>query len=387
MTETKAPRVLFLQHAVKDGGSARSMLQIIREYEREYGPQKVLFLRNGPAMRNYESLSSQVRSGHLLLPFHGSEVSGMTPAMALRNLLGLLAVPWAWLRYLRGHDVVYLNSSALCAYGAFTKLVSPRTRVICHIREPLSDTIWGRTIRALLRRGADRIIAISKNELANLDIPEVTGQVVYNYVHSSDYLPRKGQSLHRQDPAVGPEKFAVGYFARLDHKNGLGEFIKLARRYEGDPRMAFCIYGHTGDEGREVRETLLEAGDNVHVYPMVSDVPGNLGDLDALLVPFTAPHFARAAIEASMLRVPSVIYDIVSVNETVLDDRTGFVVPLMDIDAMGDRLDRLRDEPETYARLVSGGYDFAMENFSERNYQRIQDAIDAEVAQARSRDC
>ncbi|MEB3421674.1 glycosyltransferase family 4 protein [Salipiger marinus] len=304
----------------------------------------------------------------------------MTWKLAVRNILGLLAVPGAYVKYLRGYDVVYFNSSALCFYGLMVKIFSPKTRVIYHVREPLLNNGWGAVIRAALRRSADYVIAISKNEMANLRVPDVPGEVAYNYVHSNEYPPQRGNSLHRRDSKVQADNFVVGYFARVDIKNGINDFLEIARRFEEDSTVAFCIYGHTGHETGQVQELIVSAGPNVHVYPMVFDVPENLGDLDLLLVPFRAPHFSRSVIEAAMLGVPSIIYDIVSVNETVKDGETGFVVPLGDVAAMGDRLAQLKANPELQARLSANARKFAIENFSERNYRQIRDAIHAQTS-------
>ena len=371
-----APRVLFFQHSNRAGGAPRSLLQIARRFEEEFGPQTVLFIRPGPVLATYAGLRSRITCGRVMLPFHGSEVSGMDWKLALRNILGLLVVPGAYLRRLRNYDVLYLNSSSLCFYGLIAKTLSPRARVIYHIREPLLANAWGGIIRWAIRASQDRVLAISRHELANLALPEAKGEVVYNYVESADYRVEKGNSLHRKDPRVGPRAFSVGYFARLDRKNGIADFLEIARRFEGDSEMAFCVYGCTGGEAPDVKALLAAAGPNVHLYPMVSDVPPNLGDLDVLLVPFAVPHFSRSVIEAAILGVPSIIYDIPSVNETVRDGETGHVVPPGDARAMGDRLAELRRAPEDErARLAAGARALAAREFSEKNYLRIRDAI------------
>jgi glycosyltransferase involved in cell wall biosynthesis len=375
MHPSEKRKILFFQHSNHNGGAPRSLKQIVTAYEQEFGPQTVLFIRPGPVLETYSDVQSQVICGRFLLPFHGSEVSGMPWKMVIRNLLGLFVVPFGYFKYLRGYDVIYLNSSALCFYGFMIKTFSPRTRVICHIREPLLKSFWGAVIRTVLRKGTDQVIAISKNELENLGLPGVDGSVVYNYVHSHDYQVEQGQSLHRQDSAVGKSKFVVGYFARVDEKNGIADFLEVAKRHEADPDIAFCVYGYTGQEKGNVQSLITSAGPNIHVYPMVSDVPKNLTDIDLLLVPFKSPHFSRSVVEAAMLGTPSVIYDIVSVNETVRDNETGYVVPLGDIDKMAQRVGQLKADPELYKRLSEGAHAFAMDSFSEKNYARIRDAI------------
>jgi glycosyltransferase involved in cell wall biosynthesis len=378
MASPAFPKVLFFQHSNHAGGAPRSLLQIIYEFEKEFGPQRVLFIRPGPVLETYAGLRSEVACGRFILPFHGSEVSGMNFGLAIRNIIGIFMAFGVYIKYLRGYDVIYMNSSSLCFYGVVTKIISPSTKIIYHIREPLLKNIWGKVIRHALRRSADYVIAISTNEMRNLNLPDVAGEVVYNYVHSQDYVIEYGRSLHRSDPAVGPEKFTVGYFARVDFKNGLQDFLNIANKFESDPSMAFCIYGYTGQEGSQVKEAISKAGRNVHIYPMVSNVPQNLGDLNVLLVPFRTPHFSRSVIEAAMLKVPSIIYDLPSVNETVVDRETGFVVPFGDTSMMGERLKEIRNSQETLNRLAEGARKLALRDFSEKNYLHIRDAIIAE---------
>lgn len=377
MKQTTKKRVLFFQHSGAEGGAPRSLLQIIKEYEREFGPQKVLFLRSGPALEQYRALASTIEYGRWLLPFHGTEVSVMNWKTMARNVIGLFTAPYVFARWLRGNDVIHFNSSILCFYGLVVRCFSPSTRIVYHIREPLLKNIWGETIRWALKHSADHLIAISANEKRSVNLPEIPTDVVHNYVHSADYVPVKGESLHRQDPHVGMSKFVVGYFARVELKNGLLDFIELANRFQHDTGMAFCIYGYTGHERKKVLDAIAAAPANVFLYPMVADVVRNLSDIDVLVVPFKVPHFSRSVIEAAMLAVPSVIYDHASINETVIDGETGYVVPINDLTALTRRVSDLRGNLNTHSRLSKGAREFALESFSERNYAKIRDVINA----------
>ena len=369
-------KVLFFQHSNHNGGAPRSLKQIVRAYEEEFGAQKVLFIRPGPVLKTYGDVHSEVICGKVILPFHGSEVSGMNWKVAFRNILGFFTVPGTYYKYVKGVDVLYLNSSSLCMHGLAARLLgSSSLTIIYHIREPLLSGFWGNIIRWAIKNSANSVLAISKNELTNLELPEIKGEVVYNYVHSNEYKPNKGESLHRTDSSINDGAIAVGYFARLDQKNGIEDFLEIASKFEGDNRIVFCIYGYTGHENSTVKALLDNLAANIRVYPMVDNVPQHLVDLDLLLVPFKVPHFSRSVIEAAMLGVPSIVYDIVSVNETVLDGQTGYVVPLNDMQAMADRINILVGDPGLKKIMGERAHQFAMDNFSELNYQRIKAVI------------
>jgi glycosyltransferase involved in cell wall biosynthesis len=372
-------KVLFFQHSSQNGGAPRSLKQIVQSYEAECGPQTVLFVSFGPVLETYKDVRSMIKIGRRIRPFHGSEVSGMNWRLAVRNIIGLATVPWTYFRFLRDYDVIYLNSTALCFHGLFARIMGPRsTRIIYHIREPLLKNFWGQVIRLCVQNSADQIIAISKNELNNLNLPNVRGEVVYNYVNTAEYSIKGGDSLHRQDPAVETDAFVVGYFARLHETNGIADFIKVANDLKSRPNIAFVVYGLTGQERKEIESLLKKASSNVHVYPMVSDVPRNLGDIDLLLVPFNTPHFSRSVIEAAMLGIPSIIYDVSSLNETVKNGETGYIVPRGDTVSMGNRVIEIYKDFALRRKLGTAARIFARTNFSEQNYEKIKAIINAQ---------
>jgi glycosyltransferase involved in cell wall biosynthesis len=84
-----------------------------------------------------------------------------------------------------------------------------------------------------------------------------------------------------------------------------------------------------------------------------------------------------------MLGVPSIIYDVSSLNETVRDGVTGFVVPRGDISAMEAKLKLLKEDSQLREDMSKAAKGFAKELFSEKNYQRIKYAILEDTASLR----
>ena len=79
------------------------------------------------------------------------------------------------------YDVVHLNSSVLTDWLAPSKA---KGKVIIHIQEPFSRGNWGLRhyfLTSQMRKYADCIIAISKDNARRINIPEKT-EVVYNFV-------------------------------------------------------------------------------------------------------------------------------------------------------------------------------------------------------------
>ncbi len=366
-------KITFVQHASKLSGSAWSLQKIVAELASAGRSSEVLFLRKGRALEIYDPSDSVLINGRFLLPFHGSEVSGMNIFLALRNLISLPLSVYGTLRHLRHTDLLYLNSSSLCFYAFFTRVFYPRTRIIMHLREPLSDNIFGRIIRRVANFSVDQFVAISRNELENME-PQVPCTIVYNYSESSKFFPQRGGSLHHQIRHSKSNAKFIGYFARVNEENGIEDFLEVAAMLEVRDDLVFCVYGCTEQQLVSYNRTHRNLK-NVHFFPMVNEVPANLGDLDVLLVPYKVPHFSRSAVEAAMMGIPSVVYDIASLNEIVTDGQTGLVVPCNAPSAMADALERLVDAPKLMQDLKNGCREHALVNFSERNFSKIMDVI------------
>lgn len=372
MTGTK--KVLFVQHSANFGGAPKSLYQIMSAFQDRNKSADVFFLRSGPVIESFLKLGLTVKVGNKFAPFHGSEVSGMNWKIAIRNILGLFYVPKAYTEHMRGYDVVYLNSSCLCFYGLIVKLFSPRTRIIFHLREPLLSNAWGKIIRNTVRFSADHVIAITQNELKNFGESR-SSEVVYNYIRSQDYTRNDDECVHYRDKFSSRAETTVGFFARLNLTNGIRDFVNLATRLQDLEKVKFCIYGQTGEESWEVDEILASAPTNCKVYPMVENIAPQLGGFDILVVPFLVPHFSRSVIEAAMLGVPSIIYDLPSLEETVVQRQTGIKVAPKNLDEAEVEIRKLIEDPEQLERMSKASKSLAMDRFSENNFERIEHAI------------
>ena len=65
-----------------------------------------------------------------------------------------------------------------------------------------------------------------------------------------------------------------------------------------------------------------------------------------VICPFTVPHVAMPSIEAGFLGKPVVISENGHARETVLDKKTGLIVPSNDAEALAAAINKLLDNPE-----------------------------------------
>jgi N-acetyl-alpha-D-glucosaminyl L-malate synthase BshA len=89
-----------------------------------------------------------------------------------------------------------------------------------------------------------------------------------------------------------------------------------------------------------------------------------LSEADAFLLPSEMESFGLAALEAMACEVPVIASDIGGLREVIEDGRSGYLVPLGDVDAMATHALTILGDPELRARMGARGRGVAIEKFS-----------------------
>ena len=324
-------------------------------------------MKKGPSydLLNLDEIKN-IHIGEDFYPFHASTVSGMSLRLFLRNIYGLFKTFFSFKKFsLDGYDTVYLNSTCLGFYAYMIRRRFPKVRIICHVREPLLSGVSAFILRRFCS-SIDQFVAISKYDASSLLYLENRSVVIPNYVNIYNYKKSNGKSAISKNTC-----FSVGFFARLDEKNGVLDFIRLAEMMIDNHNIKFYIFGYTGLESKKVKKKLLSLPGNVCVEEMVSDVVGVLSDLDVLVCPFLIPHFSRSVVEAAAVKTPSIIYDVGSVNELVLDGDTGYKVPVGELLQVQEKIQFLCENTDVLHGMGDRARLFVEREFSERNAEKI----------------
>ena len=101
---------------------------------------------------------------------------------------------------------------------------------------------------------------------------------------------------------------------------------------------------------------------------------------DIFLMPSDSETFGLAALEAMACRVPTVVSDVGGLPELVNGGETGYLCPVGDVDAFGDRILALLTDEELHARMAQAARDRAVDTFDidrvvpmyERYYEEVQ---------------
>ncbi|AJY48118.1 glycosyltransferase family 4 protein [Martelella endophytica] len=106
-------------------------------------------------------------------------------------------------------------------------------------------------------------------------------------------------------------------------------------------------------------------GDRVRITGSRRDIPAVMAAADLAISSSVRPEaFGRVAIEAQVMGTPVVATAHGGSLETVIDGKTGFLVPPADPQAMADAIDRALAEPVALAEIGAAARRHVLENFT-----------------------
>ena len=204
-------------------------------------------------------------------------------------------------------------------------------------------------------------------QLIDLGIPEANIVLKYIGVSVADTFPRIQGEL--------PEKWTILHLGRLVDFKAPDLTIKAFELACERGLNAELIVAGDG-ELRAVCEALKadsKWGDQIHLLGAVSAEEGQA--LRAKADIFTqhsilgyatgrTENYGVSIVEAMAAGIPVVSCKMGGIQETVIDDETGILVPSGDIEAQAQAFLNLAANPELYWRMAHNGWQRAKENFS-----------------------
>ncbi len=306
------------------------------------------------------------------------------PLLDLRSLLELV-------RYLRRERPRIVHSSTpkagllgpLAARLAGIRSVHTVAGLLFHDR--------GRRLRNFLYRMAERLTAWSAGILL-FQCREDLERIRRLGWKSPDRLLHLGNGidLARFDPVpyrtrrrairaelgFGAEHFVVGLVARLLKAKGLREFLAAAESLRGFGALRFLVVGPP-EKGHPdaVSEALLRRAaslGNVRFLGERQDMPAVYSAMDLFVLPSYREGIPRSLMEASAMELPVIASDIRGCREVVEPERTGWLVPAGNADALAQRILDCWRHPDRGRQMGRAGRERMLSHFDQRAvHQRL----------------
>lgn len=239
------------------------------------------------------------------------------------------------------------------------------------VRQP-QRTIY-RTIEQRGARLAKRIICVSEHD-RRLGIAAGIAPALLATVHNG--MPDVPETLRAQPDAGGPMKIAM--IGRVDAQK---DHLSLVRAIAGLPEATVSFIGD-GPLLPQVEAAVSGLGmrERVNFLGYRADVAEILAAHHVFALASHYEGFPRSTIEAMRGGLPTVVSDVGGAAEAVTEGITGFVVPRGDVQALGERLRTLAEDPAKRAEMGIAARSRYEESFTfDHMYGRTM-AIYSEVA-------
>lgn len=387
----KKVKILFIHHATGWGGAPNSMISLIKNLDQQRFDVKVLLIKHSMVADklkenniNYAVAKSKFYKKHYKYFTH-SEAGYIKWYQVYKffklSLFWLLSRFYFAKRELAKHDydIVHLNSSVLTDWLAPAK---QRGKVIIHIREPFRKgrfDILRPVFRSQMRKHADHIIAISKDNAKRVNLPEKT-TVIYNYAEVPGKAPSKNSYSSKKVLYLGGSQSIKGYYTMVDALDYLeddvvvyfGGYYSINKRQKG-------IKGKLKQIAKRFqRWHLMAAIRKMHSHPkakvigLTHNVSDYLHEACCLVSPFSSPHFARPIIEAYLHKKPVIGSDVEGMDEIIEHEVTGLIVPRNNPKALAYAINALTKNKEQAKSYGEAGWSVAKHKFSNNINQFVE---------------
>ena len=366
------------------GGAALSVLELAAGQQRHGHDVIVVGGRIPPGEASLEHLADELGVPYHHLSTLQRDVSATSDVATVRALRGLL--------HERRPDVLHTHTAKAGATGRIAALLAGRARPRAvvhtyhgHVLRGYFDPTRERAFRLIeraLAHASDRLIAVSsevRDDLVAFHVakPEKIAVVPYGFDLDGRIRTDAQTRTRKRAEAKAGDAFVLGWAGRLTAIKRPLDLVRAAAEVDG----SVLVLAGDGELRTDVVALARELGieQRVRLLGYVGDMGEWYAAFDAFLLTSLNEGAPVVAIEAQAAGVPVVATDAGGTRTVVADGETGFVVPIGDVQALAERLRRLRDDPELRSRLGVAGRERMRARFSvermvgdvERLYEEI----------------
>lgn len=241
-------------------------------------------------------------------------------------------------------------------------------------------------LNRLLTHWTDAFIAVAKAHgefLSSFErFPANKVHVIPNGVDTQVFQPNPSmRRLIRRQLQIPESSPLVGIVAALRPEKNHGLLVRSAVRVLIDqPECHFVIIGD-GPERPFIEQQIAELGlqHRFHLLGNRQDTPHLLAALDVFVLCSLNEANPVSILEALSTGIPVVSTDVGSIHETVINDKTGFLVPSEDAVAFASRICELLRAPQRASKLGRNGREHVVRGWSLDNmvngYQSLIEQI------------
>jgi glycosyltransferase involved in cell wall biosynthesis len=393
------PRVLFINHSIRDGGPGKSLFYILKFLDRSKLTPYVLIPKDDVfsdwlksegiyeniitdarfpenLKRPFFSQSAKSRNSDILSLFIDKLAHIVSVFLNVLDILSLVITSPFLIRRNR-IDVIYCNGTQAKVVGALMGLFNRRP-VVWHVRNIQQTKLLGSIINGLAGLAVVRkIICVSGATAAQFRRGKEKLVVIHNGIDVRDYDPASTTGEIKSAYGLTEDTVIVGSTGRIVPRKGYELFIEaagIALKELGGGRYSvkFVIVGDTpyffqDDHLGKLKKMVTDEGlgDNFIFTGFRKDVRPCLKDFDIFVIPSSYPDpFPRSVIEAMSFALPVIGYRAGGIVESVEDGVTGILSESGDTRQLAEAILKLITDKGLRESMGKKGRERVQEKFS-----------------------
>ncbi|UCE07696.1 MAG: glycosyltransferase [bacterium] len=191
-------------------------------------------------------------------------------------------------------------------------------------------------------------------------------EVIYNGIEIDKFQQRFDTTKLWYEFNIPPEYLVVGMIGELNERKGHIYLFKAAKQIIAQhSKVKFLLVGE-GDAETELKTTISRMGleDNFHFTGFREDIPELLDLIDIVVLPSLNEGTPNAIMEAMAAAKPIVASAVSGTPELVLDNITGFLVPVKNSDKLAEKILTLLNSKDLRTKMGKRGKQRIVESFA-----------------------
>lgn len=187
-----------------------------------------------------------------------------------------------------------------------------------------------------------------------------------NGVDSNKYRYRTNTQKRtaRTRLGIADETFVVGYVGRLHVDKGIDTLLGALRSLNTPQNTLLLIAGKEEGFTLEPRGESGAEGPKIVTMGELEDVRDLYNCIDILCLPSRREGFGNVVIEAGAMGVPAIVSDATGCRDTVVPGKTGWRVPVGDVEAWAAALHEAYSSPDETSTRGIAAHDWVHRNFN-----------------------
>lgn len=231
---------------------------------------------------------------------------------------------------------------------------------------PIKNTILNRhyfknVLTEILANSEATKKTISQNNPKLFPVDKI--KVIYNGI---DIVPMN--PIEADEDQSQQNEIKLVNLGRLEFQKNQEFLVRLSKKLKDKNVPHKMIIGGTGRLKEKLDNLIrqLKVTDTVVLEGFIDNPIPFIQKGDVFLLPSLWEGFGYVLAEAALCKKPIIAFDISSNPELIMHQKTGFLVPLNNLDAFADKVITLYNQPDLQTQMGEAGYQYITNHFDKK---------------------